>query len=186
MFSYTDIVVDVQLSRTLKRICARYHDTCYLLRWYTSYNPWTYIYFSPFRSGGGARGCTMTCLSSMSCYATDVSLDQQEHCYRSPQVALIDALRIVLSRFGLNGPDGPDGPNGPTGSNGPQRAPTGLLHGLNGPDGHDGPNGPNGLDGLERPWRWMNPSSLLVLALHFTFNWEDQRYWEYRSHPRLT
>ena len=42
---------------------------------------------------GVLGGYTMTCLSSMSCYATDVSLDQQEHIYRSPQVALIDALQ---------------------------------------------------------------------------------------------
>ena len=50
-----------------------YHDTCYSLRWYTSYNPWTYIYFSPFRSGGGARGVhyDMSIKHVMLCYGCE-------------------------------------------------------------------------------------------------------------------
>ena len=104
--------------------------------------------------------------------------------FRKKRSFFRNIYHLIKSQTFENSPflgSGSNGPNGPDGPNGLQLARTGLLHGLNWPNGL---NRPNGLDGLERPWRWMNPSSFLVLALHFTFSWEDQqRYWEYRFPP---
>ena len=125
-----------------------YHDTCYLLRWYTSYNPWTYIYFSPFRSGGGARGVhyDMSIKHVMLCYG----------CESWPTRTLLQVptgcvdRRLENSPFlgsGSTGPTGPTGPTAqraPTGPNGPQRA---CFTGSTGPTGTTGPTGPTGSTG---------------------------------------